>query len=98
MLIPAIRAIWLLSLPRRKARNFKLKNPVTQRLKTATQSTLALLVAGVGADHVDHPAAAHDLAVLADLLDGSTNLHDSSPRWAAGPCRARSRELSGLAR
>jgi hypothetical protein len=31
-------------------------------------STLALLVARVGADHVHHTAAAHDLAVLADLL------------------------------
>jgi hypothetical protein len=33
-------------------------------------STLALLVARVGtADHVDHAAPAHDLAVLADFLD-----------------------------
>jgi hypothetical protein len=30
--------------------------------------TLALLVARVDADHVDHATAAHDLAVLADLL------------------------------
>jgi len=31
--------------------------------------SLALLVAGVGTDHVDHASTAHDLAVLADLLD-----------------------------
>jgi hypothetical protein len=30
---------------------------------------LALLVAGVGTDHVDDAPTAHDLAVLADLLD-----------------------------
>jgi hypothetical protein len=30
---------------------------------------LTLLVARVGADDVDHAATAHDLAVLADLLD-----------------------------
>jgi hypothetical protein len=31
--------------------------------------SLALLVAGVGTDHVNDAATAHDLAVLADLLD-----------------------------
>jgi hypothetical protein len=37
---------------------------------------LALLVACIGAaDHVDHAAAPHDLAVLADLLDGWTYFH-----------------------
>jgi hypothetical protein len=30
--------------------------------------TLPLLVPGVGTNHVDDAAAAHDLAVLADLL------------------------------
>jgi hypothetical protein len=39
-------------------------------------STLALLVAWVRADDVDHAAAAHDLAVLADLLDRRTYFHD----------------------
>jgi hypothetical protein len=34
-----------------------------------SRSALALLVAGIGADHVHHPAAAHDLAVLADFFD-----------------------------
>src|SRR5262245_57909981 len=38
--------------------------------------TLTLLVARVGADDVDDAAAAHDLAVLADLLDGRTDFHD----------------------
>jgi hypothetical protein len=29
---------------------------------------LPLFVPGIGTDHVDHAASAHDLAVLADLL------------------------------
>jgi hypothetical protein len=37
---------------------------------------LALLVALVGADDVNDAPAAHDLAVLADLLDRRTNFHD----------------------
>jgi hypothetical protein len=41
--------------------------------------TLALLVARVGADDVDDAATAHDLAVLADLLDGRTDFHDLDP-------------------
>jgi len=36
----------------------------------SVKSSLALLVARVGAaDHVDHAAPPHDLAVLADFLD-----------------------------
>jgi hypothetical protein len=36
----------------------------------SVSSTLALLVARIGAaDHVDHTAPPHDLAVLADFLD-----------------------------
>jgi hypothetical protein len=31
--------------------------------------SLTLLVAGVGANHVDDAATTHDLAVLADLLN-----------------------------
>jgi hypothetical protein len=42
---------------------------------TRKESTLPLLVALVAADHEHHPAAADDLAVLADLFDGRTNLH-----------------------
>jgi len=38
-------------------------------------STLALLVTRVRADDVDHAPAAHDLAVLADLLDRRTYFH-----------------------
>src|ERR1700724_1323875 len=45
--------------------------------------TPALLVPRGRADHVDHAAAAHDLAVLADLLDRGTYFHD------AFPCAAR---------
>src|SRR5687768_997562 len=37
--------------------------------------TLALLVPGIGADDVDHAATAHDLAVLADLLNRGTYFH-----------------------
>jgi hypothetical protein len=36
---------------------------------------LPLLVALVGADDIDDAPAAHDLAVLADLLDRRTNFH-----------------------
>src|SRR4051812_15687056 len=39
------------------------------------RSTLALLVARVGADHAHDVLAADDLAVAADLLDGSRNSH-----------------------
>src|SRR6185295_19564955 len=60
---------------------------VNEFLTLATCSALALLVPGIAADHVHHPAAAHDLAVLADLFDGRTNLHcDSSS--ASGPALA----------
>jgi len=38
--------------------------------------TLALLVPRVRADHVDHATTAHDLAVLADLLDRGTYFHN----------------------
>jgi hypothetical protein len=42
-----------------------------------TKLTLPLLVPRIRrADHVDHPATADDLAVLADLLDRRTNFHD----------------------
>jgi hypothetical protein len=36
---------------------------------------LTLLVARVGANDVDHAAAAHDLAVLADFLDRGSDFH-----------------------
>jgi hypothetical protein len=39
------------------------------------KSTLALLVARVSADHAHNTFAADDLAVAADLLDGSRNSH-----------------------
>jgi hypothetical protein len=38
-------------------------------------STLTLLVTLVRTNNVDHAAAAHDLAVLADLLDRRTYFH-----------------------
>src|SRR3954468_710559 len=48
-------------------------------------SALALLVTRIGADHADHALAADDLAVAADLLDGSRNSHSFSPKF---PIRA----------
>jgi hypothetical protein len=42
-----------------------------------TKSALPLLVPRIRrADHVDHPATADDLAVLADLLNRRSNFHD----------------------
>jgi hypothetical protein len=41
----------------------------SKMMKNHPVSALALLVALVGADDVDDAPAAHDLAVLADLLD-----------------------------
>jgi hypothetical protein len=66
MLIPAIRAIaaYRPVTPREKTRHF-----TRISLKIIRKSALALLVALVGADDVDNAPAAHDLAVLADLLD-----------------------------
>ncbi len=40
-------------------------------------SALALLVAQVGAQHADHALATDNLAVTANLLDGSADFHDS---------------------
>src|SRR5687768_10739478 len=36
---------------------------------------LALLVPGVGANHIDAALAAHDFAVLADFLDAGSDFH-----------------------
>jgi hypothetical protein len=42
-----------------------------------TKLSLPLLVARIRrADDVDHATTAHDLAVLADLLDRRTHFHD----------------------
>jgi hypothetical protein len=40
--------------------------------------TLALLVARIGADNVDHAAAADDLAMLANSLDAGSDFHGST--------------------
>jgi hypothetical protein len=48
-------------------------------LPARTCSALSLLVTCIRTDDVHHATAAYDLAVLADLFDGSTNLHDISP-------------------
>ncbi len=46
------------------------------------ESALALLVSRIGADHADNALAADDLAVAADLLDGSRNSHLLSPKFS----------------
>src|SRR5690606_31755974 len=48
-------------------------------------SALTLLLARVGADHVHDAPAAHDLAVLTDLLDGWTYLPSLSLRCCGRP-------------
>jgi hypothetical protein len=45
-------------------------------MKNHPVSALALLMALVGADDVDDAPAAHDLAVLADLLNRRSYFHD----------------------
>jgi hypothetical protein len=45
------------------------------------KSALALLVTRVGADHANDALAPDDLAVAADLLDGSRNFHCFSPKY-----------------
>jgi hypothetical protein len=66
MLIPAIRAIaaYRPVTPREKTRHF-----TRNLLIFIRKSALALLMALVRADDVNDAPAAHDLAVLADLLD-----------------------------
>src|SRR5262245_9981030 len=87
MLMPAMRA--MCSKPRRdgRAREKARHSTANGQLfpKLGLTSALPLFMAGIGADHVHHPAAAHDLAVLADLFDGRTNLHFSNPPQPPGP-------------
>jgi len=74
----------------------EVRNPSGGRRKPVAgrrSSSLTLLVPGIRADDIHHPAATHDLAVLADPLDWCSYLHRFLPR----PQRARnsSRELGG---
>src|SRR5918999_6179769 len=62
MLIPAMRAIG-------GTRNYSWFNKVL--------STLALLMARIGADHPHHALAPHDLALAADFFDRRHHLHKS---------------------
>ena len=58
--------------------------------------SLPLLVLLVRADHPDHPTAADDLALVADLFDRRSDFHgrlEPSPRWRARGC-ATQRNLS----
>jgi hypothetical protein len=57
----------LAALPSQKSAAFYGKLPA--KSPVAPPSPLPLLVALIGADDVHHAAAAHDLAVLAHLLD-----------------------------
>jgi hypothetical protein len=68
--MPAIRAIYFSTRAHEKKRGSIYKKPLEiKRLASCTASALALLVTRVGrANDVDDAAAAHDFAVLADLL------------------------------
>src|SRR5262249_35022627 len=88
MLIPAMRAMCpsLAAHPLQKSAAFYGKLPLNS--PACLPSALPLLVARIGADDVHHAAAADDLAVLADLLDGRTNLHmENLPPQPPGPLR-----------
>ncbi len=52
-----------------------------------SKSALALLVARILADDANDALAAHDLALVADLLDGRTDLHDLTPEYVRGSNR-----------
>src|SRR5262249_50981787 len=53
------------------------------------RSTLPLLVARIGADHVDLAVAAEDLAVLADSLHTRSDFHQQSIAWCDDQPRRR---------
>src|SRR5262249_24081958 len=86
MLMPAMRAMVLTvpKSPRLQGAGSRGKNAVVY-WKYSTNHllkpglALSLLVARVRANDVDHAPAAHDLAVLADLLDRRTNFHVYPP-------------------
>src|SRR5579863_7222212 len=96
MLMPAMRAMLLyLSACRRRGGAPPVKRGGILRVPGAiTKSPLPLLVARVAADDIDHAPAAHDLAVLADLLDRRTYFHELrstnciSPPTPSGRSRA----------
>jgi hypothetical protein len=67
---------WFLSAPPRE------KHDILPEMDN--KSPLTLLVAGVRANDVHHAPAAHDLAVLADLLDRGTDFH-AYPPWPLRP-------------
>src|SRR5262245_47301681 len=60
--------------------------PAIRAMFSSYLLTLALLVARVRADDVDHAATAHDLAVLADFLDRGTYFHLMILSLAARHC------------
>jgi hypothetical protein len=52
--------------------------PAMRAISDSSSSALALLVAGVLADHLDAPVPADHLALLAHLLDAGSNLHGNN--------------------
>jgi len=53
-------------------------------MSTILQSTLALFVPGIGADHPDHAFALDDLAVATHFLYRSSNFHFFRPVYLTG--------------
>jgi len=49
------------------------------QLPLFVQLTLALLVARVGANHVNDALTSHDLAMFTNSLDAGANLHGTRP-------------------
>src|SRR4051812_45746999 len=65
----------------RRPGNLKERKGIRWKVKRVSASTLPLLVAGVGADHVHLAVATHDLAMLADTLDAGSDLHRRTTRF-----------------
>src|SRR6266850_6974267 len=71
--------------------------PAMRAMVFDSPSPLALLVARVFADNVDHAPAAHDLAVLADPLDRRTYFHFMASGQNLAPVRCANRvQLAAL--
>src|ERR1041384_6867848 len=71
--IPAMRAMCLLISAAKAALQHSIR---TRRKPCLQQLPLPLLVFGIGADHPDHPTAVNDLALITNLLDRCSYLHN----------------------
>jgi len=52
-----------------------------RKFTSSRNLALPLLVAGVGANDIDPPLAAHDFAVFANLPHAGTHFHDNHPKF-----------------